>query len=274
MGESVTGSLRELVRTVNARLRNFFDAPLRPDAAPLELLEAALDQLERKAQPSGRGGRVFPYSRVVVHVAQPAADRAAIDAVFRRLEVRLRERLAEIGCEVPFGLVTSTSITDGAGEGEPLVSVECRADGDGAPSPAAAPRLPDLEVTVVKGQCERAEYSFNGGAIAIGRGVEPSDAFGRIRHNEITFVDEIRDGVNETVARAHARIEFDPVLGAYVVFNESRSNPTVLVRNGRSIRITPRDPRGVRLDSGDHLHIGRAVLKIFLRPASGGPIPP
>ena len=268
MGESVTGSLRELVRTVNARVRNFFDAPLPPDAAPLELLEAALDQLERKAQPSGRGGRVFPYTRVIVKVAQRGADRAAIEAVFRRFDLRLRERLIEIRCDMPSGLVTSTSITDGAGAGAPLVSVECRTDGDNVPSPAAAPRLPDLQVTVVKGQCERAEYTFNGGAIAIGRGVEPSDAFGRIRHNEITFVDEIRDGVNETVARAHARIEFDPVSGAYLVFNESSTNPTFLVRHGRSLRINPRDPRGVRLETGDHLQIGRALLKMSIRPQS------
>jgi len=197
-----------------------------------------------------------------------AGDRAAIDAVFRRLDARLRERLAEIRCDVPSGLVTSTSITDGAGEGAPLVSVECRTDGDGALSPSPAPRLPDLQVTVVKGQCERAEYTFSGGVIAIGRGVEPSDAFGRIRHNEITFVDEIRDGVTETVARAHARIEFDPALGAYVAFNESSSNPTFLVRNGRSLRITPRDPRGVRLEAGDHLQIGRALLKISIRQES------
>jgi FHA domain len=265
----VTGSLRDLVRTVNARVRNFFDAPLPPDAAPLELLEAALEQLERKAQPSGRGARVFPYTRVVVHVAQPAADRAAIEAVFSRLDVRLRERLAEIRCDVPSALVISTTIADGAADGIPLVRVECSTNGDGA-SPAAMSLPPGLQVAVLKGQADRAEYTFSGGVIPIGRGIEPSDAFGRVRHNEITFVDEVRDGITETVARAHARVEFDPVLAAYVVFNESSSNPTFVVRNGRSLRINPRDPRGVRLESGDHLHIGRAVLKMSLGPAFSG----
>ena len=268
MGDSVTGSLRDLVRTVNARVRTFFDAPLPPDAAPLELLEAALDELEGKAQPSGRGRRVFPYTRVVVHVAQPGADRAAIEAVFRGLDVRLRERLAEIRCDVPPALVTSTSIVDAAGQGAPLVSVECDTAGDSGASPGMAPIRPVLQVTVVKGQCDRAEYTFTGGVIPIGRGAEPSDAFGRIRHNEITFVDEVRDGVSETVARAHARIEFDAVYAAYVVFNESSSNPTFVVRNGRSLRINPRDPRGVRLEAGDHLQIGRAVLKISVCPRS------
>ncbi|MBW8895807.1 MAG: FHA domain-containing protein, partial [Acidobacteria bacterium] len=76
-----------------------------------------------------------------------------------------------------------------------------------------------------------------------------------------------RDGVTETVARAHARIAFDPVLAAYVVFNESSTNPTFIVRDGRSLRINPRDPRGVRLESGDHLQIGLAVLKLSIRRA-------
>jgi len=259
----VTGSLRDLVRSMNARVRNFFDAPLPSDAAPLELLEAALDQLERKAQPSGRGGRVFPYTRIVVHVAQPAADRAAIEAVFSRLDVRLRERLAEIRCDVPSALVTSTTVADSAAVGLPLLRVECSTNADRV-SPPGMTLLPELQVVVVKGRCDRADYTFSGGVIPIGRGVEPSDAFGRIRHKEITFVDEVGDGITETVARAHARLEFDPVLAAYVVFNESSSNPTLVVRNGRSLRINPRDPRGVRLESGDRLHIGRAVLKISI----------
>lgn len=263
----MTGSLRDLVRTVNARVRNFFDAPLPPDATPLELLEAALDELERRVQPSGRGARVFPYTRIVVHVAQPDADRAAIEAVFSRLDVRLRERLAEIRCDVPSALVASTTIADSAAEGMPIVRVECSTNGDNALPSSAMTVLPELHVAVVKGQCDRAEYAFSGGVIPIGRGIEPSDAFGRVRHNEIIFVDEVRDGITETVARAHARVEFDPVLAAYVAFNESSSNPTFVVRNGRSLRINPRDPRGVRLESGDHLHIGRAVLKLSVRAA-------
>ena len=89
------------------RVRSFFDAPLGAGAAPLELLQAALDELEHKVQPSGRGSRVFPYNRVVVTVAQPAADRAAIEAVFGQLEARLRERLTEVRCEIPATLAAS-----------------------------------------------------------------------------------------------------------------------------------------------------------------------
>jgi len=257
----VTGTLRETARTVRERVRTFFEAPPASDAGPLELLHAALDDLERRAQASGRGSRVFPYTRVVVHVAQRGADRAAIEAVFGRLGERLRERLAEIRCAPPASLAVSVSVTDDADAGAPLLRVECGSDTDAAPPPAAAPAVPELHVTIVRGRCDRADYAFAGGAVSIGRGAEPADALGRVRRNDIAFLDE-RDGVTETVARAHARIAFDTALGAYVLFNESSSNPTYLVRAGRSLRVSPRDPRGVRVQSGDEIQIGRAVLRI------------
>jgi hypothetical protein len=257
----VTGPLRDMVRMVQARARNFFDAPLTADARPIELLQAALDELERKAESSGRGSRIFPYTFVVVHIAQRGSDRAAIEAVFSRLEARVRERLAEIRCEIPASLVASVAVTDAPDRDTPVMWIECRNDGDAAAYRRAPAAPPELRFIVVKGQCDRGEYTFTGGVIPIGRGAEPADAFGRVRRNDVAFLD-VRDGVTETVARAHARVEFDPALRAYVLFNETSSNPTFLLRGGRSLRVNPRDPRGVRVQSGDELQIGRAVLKL------------
>jgi len=254
--------LWDVARTLHARMRGFFEPPPGAGAPPIELLQAALDELERKVQASGRGSRRFPYTRVVVHIALPAADRAAIDAVFGQLEARLRERLAEIRCEIPASLAASVSVTDSTSDERPVMWVECSNDVD-APRNRAEPELPELRVIVVKGQSDRPDYTFKGGAITIGRGAEPSDAFGRMRRNDVAFLDA-RDGVTETVARAHARFEFDPALGAYLLFNESISNPTFLLRGGRSIRVTPRDRRGVRVQSGDEVQLGRAVLKVAL----------
>lgn len=248
-------------RKLHARVRSFFEPPIDATASPLELLQAALDQLERKAQPSGRGSRVFPYTRVVVHVAQPDADRAAIEAVFGQLNARLRERLAELRCDMPADFQARVAIADSAHPGHGVLWVECSNDED-APSRTAAEReLPRLRVFVVKGQCQQAEYTFQEGGIAIGRGAEPGDIFGRVRRNHVAFLD-VRDGVTETVARAHARLEFDRASRAYLLFNESSSNPTFLLRGGRSIRVAPRDPRGVRVQSGDEVQLGRAVLRL------------
>ena len=258
----MTGHLRDAARTLQARVRNFFDAPLDAGAAPLELLQAALDELERHAQPSGRGSRAFPYTRVVVHVRQPAASHPAIEAVFRQLDARLRERLAEIRCDVPARLVTSLSLSDGAETDGPVVRVECASDAATLPSaPVLADDPPSLRIVIVKGQCERADYTLTSAAIAIGRGNEPADVYGRVRRNDVAFLD-VRDGVTETVARAHARLEFDPELGGYLLFNESSSNPTFLLRGGRAIPVVPRDPRGVRVQPGDELQLGRAIVRI------------
>lgn len=258
----MTEQLWTVARTLRTRVRRFFDAPLAPAAPPLELLQAALDELEQKVQPSGRGTRIFPYTNVHVHVSQPGADSAAIQAVFAQLAGRLRERLTEVRCEVPAGLDASVSVSDGSDAGAPVIRVECSnaapATGARRGAPAA---IPELRVRVVKGQCDRPEFTFTGGGVAIGRGSEPSDALGRVRRNQVAFADA-QDGISETVARAHARIEFDPALGGYVLFNESSTNPTFLLRGGRSMRVAPRDRRGVRLMSGDDMQLGRAILHV------------
>ena len=264
---AVTGPLKDMVRLVQARARTFFESSLAPDAQPIELMQAALDEVERKAQPSGRGSRVFPYTRVVVHIAQPGADRAAIDAVFSRFDARVRERLAEIRCDIPESLVCS-AVTDATSDGLPVIWLECGTAAPSADRPRSTAEVPELRLIVAKGQCDRGEYSFTGGVIPIGRGAEPADALGRVRRNDVAFLDN-RDGVSETVARAHARVEFDPALGAYVLFNESSSNPTFVLRGGRSLRVAPRDPRGVRIQSGDELQIGRAVLRVSVRESDG-----
>ena len=264
----MTGPLWDVARTLRARVRSFFDAPPDAGAAPLELLHAALDELEGKVQPSGRGSRLFPYNRVVVYVTQPAADRAAIEAVFGRLDARLRERLTELHCEIPAGLTTSVSVTDGANGHDPLLRVECGNAG-GPPSVSPVVReVPQLHIQVIKGRCDRADYTFTENVVSIGRGAELSDAFGRMHRNHVVFQD-VRDGVTETVARAHARLELDPELGAYLLFNESGSNPTFVLRRGRTLPVSPRDRRGVRVSSGDEVQLGRAVIKLEV----GGAVP-
>ena len=83
------------------------------------------------------------------------------------------------------------------------------------------------------------------------------------RRNDVAFGDA-HDGVTETVARAHARVEFDPIVRGYVLFNESATNPTFVIRGGRSLHVTPRDRRGVRIVSGDEVQLGRAVLGVAI----------
>ena len=258
----MTAPLVDAGRKLHARVRRFFDAAPDASASPLELLQAALDRLEALVQPAGRGSRLFPYNRVVVHIAQPAPDRAAIEAVFAQLPARLRERLGELRCEMPATLVTTVAVAESAAPGQEVLRLQCTKEENGAPRDSPDKEPPGLRVCAVKGQCEQADYAFQGG-VTIGRGGEPADAFGRVRRNQVAFL-EVQDGVTETVARAHARIEFDPAARAYVLFNETRTNPTSVLRGGRSLRVVPLDPRGVRLQTGDEITLGRAVLKVSI----------
>jgi hypothetical protein len=250
-------------RELHSRVRRFFDGPLEPGAAPIELLQAALDLLERKVQPTGRGSRIFPYNQIAVRVAQPSADRDAIGAVFAQLEPRLRERLAELRCQAPARLLTDVVVVEPDGD-VPVLSVECTRVETPAPltGPAAAPDV-TVSIAVVKGQCEQPEYRFTESLVTIGRTADPVDAHGNVRRNHVVFAD-VRDGISETVARAHARLQRDPETGDYHLFNETSTNPTVIIRAGRSIRVPPRDPRGLRVQSGDEIQLGRAVIRLTI----------
>ena len=262
--ERVTARLWDMGRELQARVKNFFDGPLDAAASPLELLQATLETLEKKVQPAGRGARVFPYNRIVVRIAQSPADRDAIAAVFAQLEERLRDRLRELRCDAASAIRTEVTVTE-AGE-EPILTVEGFRDEAVLPAPraeAATARPTTVSIAVLKGVCEQADYSFTEPTIAIGRTPDPVDALGNIRRNHVVFV-ETRDGISETVARAHARLQRDPETGEYHLFNEASSNPTVLLRAGRSIRVPPRDPRGLRVQSGDEVQLGRAVIRLTI----------
>jgi hypothetical protein len=262
--EHVSARLRNIGRDLQSRLKGYFDHTLGEDATPLELLQAALDELEGKVQPAGRGRRIFPYDRVIVRIAQRGADPAAIEAVFDDLAGRLHNRLAELQCEAPESIHVS-AVVDEPSEAAamPVVTVVCSRDAAVAAAPVQNARRLKLTVTVVKGQCAEPEYVFDEPVIAIGRTPEPTDALGQVRFNHVAFL-ELRDGINETVGRAHARLQFDDGSRHYHLFNDGSSNPTSIIRSGRMIRVAPRDPRGVRLQSGDQIQLGRAVLRVTI----------
>ena len=261
-GDRVTARLWHMGRNLHGRVREFFEGPPGPDATPLELLHAALDDLERRVQPAGRGARLFPYNRIVVHVSQPNADRTAVEAVFRQLDARLRDRLREIKSEAPPSIGTRVSFSRrAAADGAPVISIECFSEPDPAPAPTTTPACPAITISIVKGRCARQDYSLAEPVILIGRTPELVDAHGRVRRNHVAFVEE-RDGASETVARAHARIQYEA--GSFRLFNESRSNPTFVLRGGRSRPVVAGDPQGLRLQSGDEIHLGRAVIRVAI----------
>jgi hypothetical protein len=260
----VTARFVDMGKALQSRIRDFFDSPLDAAATPLELVRAVLADLERKVEPVGRGRRVFPYDHVHVRLGPVAAERPALQAAFDGLGGRFQERLRELQCTPPSTLDVRVSfLKKPPAEWNPaqLFSVECRSDADPSTAPREDRRPRRMRLTVVKGAATEETYAFAQSVISIGRTAEPTDGRGRVRRNDVVFLDNV-DGVTETVGRAHARLQLDGKTGEYRMFNEAASNPTFIIRDGATIQVPARDPRGVRVCAGDEIQIGRAVIRV------------
>jgi hypothetical protein len=261
-------------REWHARLREFFDGTRGGSHEPLELLQAALDDAERKVQPIGRGRRVFPYDSVAVRLAARDGDPAPLLAAFAEFEARLRERLAELQCDIPPALavaVTALESVPASWSDGQLFSLEFRQSATPA-RPARTPPARQVQIDVLKGAASEMVYLSSEPAIAIGRTSEVIDELGGVRRNQVAFAD-VTDGVTETVGRAHARLQRDGS-GQYRVLDEGSRNGTAVIRHGTAMPVPRRDPRGVKLASGDEIQLGRAVIRVtFLPPDAAAPEP-
>lgn len=247
---------------LHARVRRFFDAPLGPDARPLELREALLDDAERQVLTTD-GRRTFPFTRVVARVVASGDARAETERVFRDFEARLRARLAELGCVLPLGLraeVTVIRKAPAAWHAGRLFAIEYLEPRDARPNG----RPPVLLLTVLSGAAAQQAFTIESATVLVGRGAEPVDATGCVRRNHVIFA-ETGDAVSETVGRAHARFVWDAAAAEYRVYDEGSSNGTQVVRDGASITVPARDPRGVRVRTGDEVQFGRARVRVRVR---------
>jgi len=100
--------------------------------------------------------------------------------------------------------------------------------------------------------------------INIGRVVDVYRDQGLFRRNDLAF--EADTEINRTVSREHAHILHDRATGEYRIFNDrwyARGKTTEcgtwIVRDGLSHEVE-RSSRGVKLQPGDEIHLGRAVV--------------
>jgi hypothetical protein len=257
-------------KALHSRLRTFFDTPLDASATPLEISQAVLDDVERQVQPVARGRRVFPFVGLVVRVRSAPASSAAMISAFEDFATRVCERLAEVRCEPPRRLTVDLQCLDVAPASWPEARVfEVTYVADEPParsstSPVGGPgagAAPVVHVTVIAGAAVESSWRFSEGTVSIGRSSDPADDLGCVRRNRIAFLDVV-DGISETVGRAHARLRCDTAAREVRLFDEGSRNGTSIVRNGEVIAVHRRDPRGVRVRSGDEIRLGRAVLGV------------
>jgi hypothetical protein len=122
---------------------------------------------------------------------------------------------------------------------------------------------PVLHLSVLKGKAVRDSYELSAERIYLGRLEEVLDAAGRVkRRNDVAFLEE--GDLSQTVSREHARIAWDPDTGSFWLRDEGSASGTMLFRAGRAIEVSRHDRRGVRLENGDEVYLGRAVVKVAL----------
>jgi FHA domain len=140
-----------------------------------------------------------------------------------------------------------------------------------SPAPSPAPRAargpqapPAIGLAVLKGNASRDRFDLRAERIYLGRLAEVVDAAGRVvRRNDVAFAEE--GDLNQTVSREHARIAWDPDSRGYWLRDEGSAAGTLIFRSGRSIEVSRHDRRGVRLQDGDEVFLGRAVLRVDLQ---------
>jgi FHA domain len=256
--------------------------PWMKGSSPLEIRRAILDDVESHVVALGEGRRIFPHNLLRVHlrVAGPE-ERVRFEAIVREgwdLEREIAARLAETGCPLPPGFELHVDLDE---EEHPrfaerrfyveYLNGETPAAPTGTPvtpeiaSPASgAAERPRLELTVLKGVATQRVYEIEGPRAFLGRLEEVVDADGRVRRrNDVAFL-EVGE-INSTVSREHARITWDAEGGGYWLRAEQNASGTRIYRGGRTIDVSAHDRRGVRLQPGDEVYLGRACVKVGMR---------
>lgn len=258
---------QRITRTVDAAVVEFVG---RTTSSPIEIVHGVLDRAESEIQDIGRGRRVFPFNRVRVQVVvadkESRARTAAVLDGPPSLSDRLVERLKSSGCTIDR---LETTIAYVRRRGAEWANAEFHVDFDRTelPVPNAVP-APDttaavlrLKLTVIKGGTEHRSYAFTTGRVDIGRRSDVVDQRQRlIRTNHVAFTEEGADE-NRTVSRRHAHIEFNERDRCYRVWDDRSAHGTIVVRNGRSIRV-PAGARGTRLETDDEIVLGQARLRV------------
>ena len=245
--------------------RTLFESPLArtaPLESPPELAEirfAVLDQVKRNSYRAG-ARQVFPYDLVRVSMRGVEESRApAFRSVFFRqyLEQEIQASLRADHVRFPEQLRVDVDIATGLPmPNEPWLTVAV-----GSREQAGASKN-SARLVVSQGSSNTPELPLDKPRVHIGREVDVYRNGGMHRRNDLAFVEDSEE--NRSVSREHAHIDRDTTTGEYRLFNDrwyerGADCGTRIVRDGVSIEVH-RDTRGTRLEPGDEIHLGRAVV--------------
>jgi hypothetical protein len=248
-----------------------FEAPLGGGSKaeePPELAEIRLAVLDFAREKSYRAGgkKVFPFDLLRVQMNGVEAARREVFAgrFFRQyLEQEVRTALRDSGCRFPDNLRVDVDAHVGLPKpNQPWLVV----DAISQETSGEATRVATLVVR--EGEANVQTVRLDKARINIGRVVDVYREEGLFRRNDLAFAAETE--INKTVSREHAHILYDRVSGEHRLYNdrwyprEGKGECGIwIIRDGMSQEVH-RTSRGTKLEPGDEIHFGRAVVTFEL----------
>jgi hypothetical protein len=258
--------------------RTIFEAPFgtlqiskdAPEIAEIRL--AVLDEVKSKSHRVA-GREVFPYNLVRIHVMGVPENQSGVlkGSFFSQFfEQELRSGLSHANYRFPDDLQVEVRTTpDLPGPKERWLKVETESR-EKSPETIPAPKKP-ARLMVVKGKANDKEVTLNKVRTNIGRGLDVYRADGPSRRNDLAFTEDTEPG--RSVSREHAHVVFHKRTGEYRLYNDRWYKPGSksdggcglwIIRDGLSQEVH-HNARGTRLQHGDEIHLGRAVLKFHMK---------
>ncbi len=250
--------------------RAIFEAPfsankLSKDAPEMaEIRLAVLEAVKAKSHRAS-GKNVFPFDLVKVHLCGVPEDQVSVlegDFVSSYFAQEIKTSLSRSHFRFPSDMQVQISATTVLPlEKQPWIVVEvAQQKTDTAPKAAVST---SARLLIVEGEANLQDLLIDKARINIGRTVEVYRAGGPSRRNDIAFTED--SDRNGTVSREHAHILRSSRSGECRIFNDrtykGEANCGIwIVRDGLS-RPVHRGTRGTLLESGDEIHLGRAVIR-------------
>lgn len=257
-------SLEQLDRWIAGKLKAWSSqvsgAPQSPHL--LEIRRDILEDVRDRIQPVGAGKSVFPYNAISLRIGAGDSDQQVLqEAIFcgdNALEQDVRELLSEAGCPVPAGLSVTVAVVEdmALASTEHPYRIDFLRTREAARREAARNARPNAKLRVLQGESDAPEYPIVSDRVNIGRLKEVvGEREGLRRRNDIAFADS-----ETTVSREHAYIRYNSDTGKFCLYDSSSQRGTAVFRQGRRLEVPKGAVRGVQLQSGDEIHVGKACL--------------
>ncbi len=241
-----------------------------PELAEIRLL--AMDAIKEKSYRIGESN-VFAFDLIRIHLLGIPEEQAApfqSEFLASYFADELKQGLTRSSYRFPSHLTVEFTTSPKLPEaGESWVSVETAMAQPKPPAPVDRSQKPAI-LQVATGSANQSEFRLDKSRTNIGRGTDVYRDAGPSRRNDLAFMGDSE--ADRTVSREHAHIVRAERTNQYRIFNDRvyRGDENCglwIVRDGLSQPVH-HNLRGTRLEDGDEIHIGRAV--VFFRLARDG----